>query len=81
MTEDTDNTGARKRPEWVDDAEDALSRAGEAVRAAWEATKETRVSALDSAKTAAKQLGEAIDRGVEAARQKWQEAQSPTEEE
>jgi hypothetical protein len=35
------------------------------------------MSALESAKTAAKQLGEAIDRGAEAARHRWQQDQSP----
>lgn len=66
----------RPRPEWVDEAEDALERVGEALRAAWDETKEARASALDSAKQAAKQLGEAIDRGVDAARSRWQAAES-----
>jgi hypothetical protein len=78
MTEESQTE--KKRPDWVEDTETALDRAGEALRAAWAATRDTRVSALESAKQAAKQLGEAIDRGVDTARQKWQEAQSGEEE-
>ncbi|HKX74716.1 MAG TPA: hypothetical protein VJR05_04925 [Acidimicrobiia bacterium] len=61
---------------WLDDAEQALDRVTKALGAAWEATREARMSALESAKTAAKQLGEAIDRGAEAARLRWQQNQT-----
>ena len=83
MTEEgqgASTSDARKKPEWIDETSEALDRAAEALRAAWDATRDTRVNALESAKLAAKQLGEAIDRGVETARQKWQEAQSTEEE-
>ncbi len=85
MTEvDRDNgpNEERTRPEWVEEAESALERATEAVRAAWDETRDSRMNALGSAKQAAKQLGEAIDRGVDAARGRWQEAggeESPVE--
>jgi hypothetical protein len=80
MTVTEEGQTEKKRPDWVDDNEMALERAAEALRAAWDATRDTRVNALESAKLAAKQLAEAIDRGVETARQKWQEAQSTEEE-
>lgn len=60
------------RPEWVNEAEEALERAAEAIRSAWDQTRDSRMNALGSAKQAAKQLGEAIDRGVDAARSSWQ---------
>lgn len=60
------------RPEWVNEAEEALDRAADAIRSAWDQTRDSRMNALDSAKQAAKQLGDAIDRGVEAARSSWQ---------
>lgn len=60
--------GTERRKEWIDDAERALEGAGEAIRAAWNASRDSRLSALESAKQAAKQLGEAIERGVDAAR-------------
>lgn len=67
MTEESDST----RKDWKDEAEEALERAGESLRAAWEASRETRLSALEAARQAARQLGEAIDRGVGAARERW----------
>ena len=67
MTEGRDSE-ARK---WMDDAEEALNRVSEAVRTAWEGTKETRMSALEAAKEAAAQLGKAIDQGIDKARETW----------
>lgn len=64
------------RPEWVKEAEEALERAADAIRTAWEQTRDSRMNALGSAKQAAKQLGEAIDRGVDAARSSWQSGDS-----
>lgn len=60
------------RPDWVNEAEEALDRATEAIRTAWEESRESRIKALDSARHAARQLGEAIDRGVDAVRNSWQ---------
>ena len=65
-----------ERPDWVKEAEEALERATEALRNAWDETRESRVNALGSAKQAAKQLGEAIDRGVETVRSSWQSSES-----
>ena len=67
MTEQRDSE-ARK---WMDDAEEALNRASEAVRSAWEGTKDTRMSALEAAREAATQLGKAIDLGIDRARETW----------
>jgi hypothetical protein len=57
--------------QWIDEAEDALSRAGEALRTAWTETRETRMATLETAREAAGRLGRAIDQGIEAARQSW----------
>lgn len=64
--------------DWFDEAEDALEKAGIALRAAWDASRDSRMSALESAKKAARQLGDAIDRGVAGARERWDTA-SPEE--
>ena len=70
------------RREWLQDAEAALARTTEALHAAWGATKDTRLSSLESAKRAAKELGEVIDRGVAVAKDRWEssrdEAGEPT---
>ena len=68
----TEPTDDRARPEWIDEAEEALERVGDSLRAAWDETRDSRMNALGSAKQAAKQLGDAIDRGVDAARSRWQ---------
>lgn len=92
MTDETTTQGAptgdepgsatgSSRPEWFTDAEDALERIGDAVKAAWETTRDTRMSALESARQAANQLGEAIDRGIETARERWQAAETDSTEE
>lgn len=57
---------------WIDDAEDALRRVGDALKAAWEGTRESRVSTLEAAKEAAGLLSNAIDEGVKAARASWE---------
>lgn len=61
--------GARS---WVDEAEEALKRTGDALRAAWEGTREARMSTLEAAKEAAGHLGVAIDQGIEVARVTWE---------
>lgn len=66
MTEDD-----RNQRRWIDEADEALTRAGEALRAAWDQTREARMAALETAKDAAHRLGEAIDQGIEAAKQTW----------
>jgi microcystin degradation protein MlrC len=56
---------------WVVEAEDALNRAGEALKSAWEQTRDARMTALETAKEAANRLTEAIDQGIEVAKQTW----------
>jgi len=67
MTEDREQTTKR----WIDEAEEALNRTGDALRAAWNQTKDARASALDAAREAANRLGEAIDQGIVAAKETW----------
>jgi hypothetical protein len=75
--EPEEETG-QPRSDWASDAEAALEGVGDALREAWDASRESRLNALESAKKLAKQLGEAIDQGVTAARGKW-ESQGPAE--
>ena len=67
MTDERD-PGAKK---WIDEAEEALNRTAEALKAAWEGTREARMSTLESAKAAANRLGEAIDQGIIVAKETW----------
>jgi hypothetical protein len=74
MTDNQDKSaesGDSARSRWVDDMQDALDRTGDAIRTAWDASRETRMSALESAKQAAQELGEAIDKGIAAAKERW----------
>lgn len=59
---------------WIDEAEEALDRTTVALRAAWDESREARMSALEAAKEAASRLGKAIDRGMEAAKEAWEPA-------
>lgn len=73
----TDETGSgsketsEERQRWIKDLQTALDRTGDAARTAWEATRDNRMSALESAKQAAKELGEVLEKGMEAARDRW----------
>lgn len=69
--EPEEETG-QQRSDWADEAEAALEGVGDALREAWDASREARLNALESAKKLAQQLGEAIDQGVAAAREKWE---------
>lgn len=60
---------------WADEAEEALNRVAEALRVAWADTREARTSTLESAREAVTRLGEAIDQGLEAAKQSWNPSQ------
>lgn len=71
MTDEKD-TATRK---WIDDAEDALNKIGQALKAAWEETHEARTETLQSAKEATSRLGDAIDQGMAAARKQWEPAE------
>lgn len=68
MTDEKD-TATRK---WIDDAEDALNKIGQALKAAWEESHEARTATLQSAKEATSRLGDAIDQGMAAARKQWE---------
>jgi hypothetical protein len=59
------------RKGWMDEVQAALDRANESMSAAWEATRDTRVRALEAAKQAVDELGAALDRGVAVARERW----------
>lgn len=59
------------RQRWIKEVEEALDRTGDAVRTAWDTTRDSRLSALESAKAAVKELGEVIEKGVEAAKERW----------
>ena len=65
---------------WIDEAEAALNRTAEALRAAWEGTRESRTKTLEAARDAASQLGKAIDEGLEVARETWSSRSSTPEE-
>lgn len=67
MTDERD-PGTKK---WIDEAEEALNRTAEALKTAWEGTREARMSTLDAAKDAANRLGEAIDQGIVVAKETW----------
>ncbi len=68
MTDEKD-TATRK---WADDAEEALNKVGQALKAAWEGSHEARTATLQSAKEATSRLGDAIDQGMAAARKQWE---------
>lgn len=62
---------SEEKKDWKADAEEALQKTGDSLSAAWDATREGRMSALEATKEAARQLGEAIDKGVTAAKDRW----------
>lgn len=68
---------SEQKGDWASEAEAALEGVGNALREAWDASRDARVNALESAKKAAQQLGEAIDHGVAAAKEKWEAQQAP----
>ena len=87
MTDNGTDKGPESRQRWIADVQSALDRTSDALRTAWEATKESRMSALESAKQAAQELGEVIDQGIAAAKERWAAAsdtgggEAPVEEE
>lgn len=68
--------GGVDQKEWYREAEAALAKAGDALRSAWDASRDARVSALQTAKSAAQQLGDAIEKGVSGAKKRWTEEDS-----
>lgn len=76
MTDDPRNDpSGESRQRWVSEVQEALDRTGDAVRTAWEATRDSRMSAMESAKQAAKELGDVIDKGMTAAKERWSAAE------
>lgn len=69
--DDKTNDAGESKQRWVSEVQEALDRTGDALRTAWEATRESRMSALESAKQAAQELGEVIDKGITAAKERW----------
>jgi hypothetical protein len=82
MTDQDDTTtgaGESKQQRWFAEVQEALDRTGDALRTAWEATRDGRMSALESAKQAAQELGEVIDQGIAAAKERWAAADQAEE--
>jgi hypothetical protein len=79
MTENSQDRAEESsdRSRWIDEVQDALDRTGEAIRTAWDATRESRMSALEAAKQAASELSDVIDQGIAAARERWAASESP----
>lgn len=69
MTNNDKSSESRQR--WFAEVQGALDRTSDALRTAWDATKDSRMSALESAKQAAQELGEVIDQGISAAKERW----------
>lgn len=63
------------RQRWAREAQEALDRTADALKTAWDASRESRMSALEAAKRAARELGDAVERGVDAARERWEAEQ------
>ncbi len=74
-------TDEKETPSWLTDIQAALDRTGDAIRTAWDATKDTRASALESAKQAARELSNVIDEGITTAKERWAEGPASSEEE
>jgi hypothetical protein len=71
MTDNGTDKGSDSRQRWFTEVQGALDRTSDALRTAWDATKDSRMSALESAKQAAQELGEVIDQGISAAKERW----------
>jgi hypothetical protein len=71
MTNNGTDKSSESRQRWFAEVQGALDRTSDALRTAWDATKDSRMSALESAKQAAQELGEVIDQGISAAKERW----------
>ena len=69
--DDTPTGPGAPKQRWLEDIQEALERTGDAIRTAWDATRDSRMSALESARQAAQELGVALDKGISAARERW----------
>lgn len=79
MSNDPESQRDGSRSKWMDDAQAAMADVRDALQAAWEETRDTRGSALEAARVAARQLGDAIDQGIGVARQQWDGARDDTD--
>jgi hypothetical protein len=77
--QDKTSESSESRQRWLEEVQEALDRTGDAIRTAWEATRESRMSALESAKQAAQELGEVLDKGIAAAKERWSGAEQTAE--
>lgn len=78
-THDREHDREEPSNKWVKDAEEALAGAGEAIRTAWDASRDARMTALEAARKAVEALGDAVDQGLSAARSRKQEqGEAPT---
>lgn len=71
------NGDDQPKPGWTDDTSETFERAAEALRAAWDATAESRAGALESTLSAVDDLTTAVERGVAAALERWRESEAP----
>jgi hypothetical protein len=69
----------RKASDWMDEAESALERVGDALRQAWDETRDTRLATLEAAREAASRLGDALVQDINVARDAWTNRPSDTE--
>lgn len=69
----------RKASDWMDEAESALERVGDALRQAWNETRDTRLATLEAAREAVVRLGDALDQGINVARDTWSKRPSEGE--
>jgi hypothetical protein len=70
----TSDSSDAARNKWVEEVQEALDRTGDAIRTAWDATRESRKIALESAKQAASELSVVLDKGITAAKERWASA-------
>ena len=61
---------------WLKKAEEALQMATDALGQAWKSTEGPRSQAWETAKSAVNQAAEAVDQGLAAAKDTWQQQQS-----
>jgi len=73
-------SGENTRTRWVEEVQEALDRTGDAIRTAWDATRDSRASALESAKQAVTELSDVIDKGIAAAKERWAAADQEADE-
>jgi hypothetical protein len=74
MAEENTGSGEVQQPaaaSWKDDTQEALNRTIDALQVAWDATRETRLAALNSARRTVAELTDAVEEGISAANARW----------